>query len=411
MSKSEPWNLIVIGGGAAGLAAAVSAAELGDKVLILEAQDRVGKKILASGNGRCNLMNSGELKYYGDSHFAARVFKYLTYREISEFWYKHGLPLSNESDRVYPATFQAQSVLLCLKTSLSLLSVTVRCSTSVHDLEKTSDGFFVHHSSGIDYASRILVASGGAAQPRLGGNMNGYEWLCKFGHTIHSLSPSLVPLITEHKPISGLSGIRVRCRVRLLLNDKEKHSEEGELLFTDYGVSGICAMQMGRFIRTNAVLEIHFLHRWFSHPSEVIQEFRRRKQLFPNLTPDFLLNGYLLPKVSFAVCKQAGLEMKGETLSELSDDQLMAVSVTACRYRIPILGTKGFHEAQITAGGADPEEFFPDTFESKLCPGLYAAGEILDVDGDCGGFNLMFAFASGILAGRDGRRYLTEGKQ
>ena len=409
MKKNKPWSLIVIGGGAAGLAAAVSAAELGDKVLILEAQDKVGKKILASGNGRCNLMNSGKLDYYGDSLFAARVFECLTRKEIAEFWHQHGLPLSNEEERIYPGTFQAQSVLLCLKTSLSLLSVTVQCSASVQNIEKTSDGFIVRHSSGVDYASRILIASGGAAQPRLGGNFDGYEWLKQFGHTIHPLSPSLVPLITDHKTISGLTGIRVRCRIRFLVDGKEKHSEEGELLFTDYGVSGICAMQMGRFIRPNGVLEIHFLHRWFHHPSEVIQELRRRKQLFPSMTPDFLLNGYLLPKVSFAVCKQAGLEMRGETISELTDEELMAVSVTACRYRIPVLGTKGFHEAQVTAGGAYPEEFFPDTLESKLCPGLYAAGEILDVDGGCGGFNLMFAFASGILAGRNGRN-LVRGK-
>jgi hypothetical protein len=404
VSENKPWDLIVIGGGAAGLAAAVSAAEFGDRVLILEAQDRVGKKILASGNGRCNLMNSGELKYYGDSLFASRVFEILTRDQIRNFWFRHGLSLSNENERVYPGTFQAQSVLLSLKTALYLHSVDVRCSSSVHQIEKISNKFRVYHDSGIDDALRVLVASGGAAQPRLGGSGDGYEWLRKFGHTIHPLSPSLVPLITDQKAVSGLSGIRVRCRVRLLVDGTEKHFEKGELLFTDNGVSGICAMQLGRFFSQGAVLEIHFLHRWFERPDDVIQELRRRQKIFSCMSPEYLLNGYLLPKVSFAVCKQAGLAMRGEKITDLSDEMLLAVAEAACKYKIPVLGTKGFNEAQVTAGGADPEEFFPDTFESRLCHGLFAAGEILDVDGDCGGFNLMFAFAGGILAGCNGRR-------
>jgi len=406
---NKRWDLIIIGGGAAGMAAAVAAAEAGDRVLLLEAQEKIGKKVLASGNGRCNLMNTGALKYYGNPEFAGQVLNRLPREELERFFRAHGLALASEGESVYPGTFQAQSVLTAFKAFLEMLAVDVRCSARVEAIEKTAGGFRVRKKEGWDEGARLLIATGGAAQPKLGGNECGYAFLRRFGHTIHAPFPALAPIMTDRKGISGLAGIRARGTISLVHPDGERRTESGEILFTEYGVSGICAMQLGRFARPGDRLEIHFLSRWFRDADEARADIEGRRQVFRRMAPEYLLNGYVMPKVSFAICKQAGLAMRGETIGELTEEQIRAVCETACRYTLQVQETRGLSEAQVTAGGADPEEFDPGTMASKKCPGLYAAGEVLDVDGDCGGFNLMFAFAGGILAGRNGRKTTQKG--
>ena len=178
------------------------------------------------------------------------------------------------------------------------------------------------------------------------------------------------------------------------------HCETGEILFTDYGVSGICIMQCARFINSiKAHFELNFIYKEFTEET-LIKELLRRQRMYSYFSPSAMLDGILNAKLSYAVMKQAGIPLKGETAGDLSENDIRKIARSAANYRIEISGTRGFEYAQVTAGGADCREFFSCTMESKIVPGLYAAGEVLNVDGDCGGFNLMFAFASGMIAGK-----------
>lgn len=403
------YDLAVIGGGAAGLAASVAAARHGDHVIILEAGNAIGKKILASGNGRCNLMNTGELRYYGDSDFAGGIMKRCGAEVQKEFWKSIGLITVEESEyRVYPSTFQAASVLQVLKTALQLFHVNLSLNTYVNDCAKCPDQSFRIAAGGREVtARRVLVATGGPAGTKFSDQEPaGYQILRKFGHELVPLRPALVPLFADRKSISGLSGLRVRCSVRLF--DSHHHlvfPEKGELLFTDTGISGICAMQCARFVDgPGYYIEADLAERLFPDDTELLSELRRRKKMFKFMTPETLLIGMLNAKLAYAVLKQAGIAMRGERLCDLDDTILRDIARSLRHYKIDILGTRGMEDAQVTAGGIDCREFRNDNLESRIVPGLHAAGEILNTDGDCGGFNLMFAFGTGLLAGENGRK-------
>ena len=398
---SLTYDVIVIGGGAAGMIAAVKAAEKKKKVLLLEKADRVGRKILASGNGRCNLMNSAELRYYGDESFAQQVFLQCPRNMLTCFFRDYGLFLSEEEEgRVYPVTHQSVSVVSVLKNAMSINSVNTIFNKTVSGVEKNKNGFIVITGSEQYESEKLIVACGGKAQGRLGGNEDGYRILQRFGHTMIPVKPALVPMTTDAKSISGLSGIRIRCGVTLIHGNTTLHNEEGEVLFTDYGISGICIMQCARFAeQPGTYIRLDLVRDMFSDNREAFSELKRRRRVFAACSPVWMLNGILPEKVSFAVLKQAGLDMRGETAADISDEFLEQIIHTARNYSIRITGTRGFEHAQVTAGGISCSEFEALTMSSRIVTGLYAAGEVLNVDGDCGGFNLMFAFASGMIAG------------
>ena len=395
-------DVVVTGGGASGMIASVLAAERGKSVLILEKGDRCGRKILASGNGRCNLMNRGKPRYYGDPEFARQVLAQCTEEMLTGFFRKYGLFLREEEDgRVYPVTERSDTVMNILKAALETCGVRTETNACVTGARKENEKFVITLANGRQILSeKLIVACGGAAQPKLGGSADGYRLLESFGHTLIPVFPALVPLETDKKSVSGLSGIRVRCRVTLYAGGTRLHSEEGELLFTDYGISGICVMQCARFSSgAETVLSVDFLSASFDDRRKVIEELRRRQGVFADRSPVSLLEGLLASRIAYAVLKQACIPLRGETAGDLSRDDLERIAATAGNYRINITGSRGMDYAQVTAGGADCREFDPVTMQSRIVPGLYAAGEVLNVDGDCGGFNLMFAFSSGLNAG------------
>ena len=355
-------DVIVTGGGAAGIVAAVRAAERGKSVLLLEKSDRFGRKILASGNGRCNLMNRGTPRYYGDPEFASRVLSRCTQDQLTGFFRRYGLFMTEEEDgRVYPVTERSDTVLNVLKAAMETAGVRTETNACVTGAGKESGRFVLSSADGKRYECRkLVIACGGPAQPKLGGSADGYRLLESLGHTLIRPFPSLVPLKTDKRSVSGLSGIRARCRVTLFEGGKALHSETGEMLFTD---------------------------------------LVRKRTMYPDKSPVSLLEGLLASRVAYAVLKQAGIPMRGETAGELTEEELERIARTARGYRIEITGSRGMDYAQVTAGGMDCQEFDPLTMESRIVPGLYAAGEVLNVDGDCGGFNLMFAFSSGLNAG------------
>ena len=397
------FDLIVLGGGASGIIASIVAAEKGQKVLLVEKNDRPGRKIASSGNGRCNIMNRQKHRYYGDSSFASQVLKQCDLHDLTGFFRKYGLLLTEEREgRMYPVTFHSSSVIDALLRALKINGVFLRTNCRASTVSKERNLFCVSVSENEAFrGNKLLVSCGGPACPSLGATADGYGFLRTFGHHTVPQYPSLVPVVTEPVCISGMKGIRVQCVLSLLEDQRLLHRTEGELLFTEYGISGICAMQCSRFLHQHprAYFEADFLSRIFSDPSEAKAELLRRRKTFSGFSPCVLLEGLLLPRLAFAVCKQAGLTLRGETAAELDDDALDRIVYSATHYHIQPTGTRGMEYAQVTSGGAVCSEFNAHTMESLICPGLYAAGEVLNVDGDCGGYNLMFAFASGMLAG------------
>ncbi len=395
-------DLLIIGGGAAGLSAAVTAKSLGDSVLVLERMDRVGKKILATGNGRCNLMNTGHPVYPGGYDFANRVLAHAGAEYQKRFWAALGLFLREEdAGRVYPFTSQASTVLDTLRFTLEK---EIRTGISIREIRKIPHGWEASDGQQVFQGKRILVAGGGCAQEKLGSDGSCIKLLEHLGYASSRVRPALTQIETEMKPIRGLEGIRIKAKVRALVKGKCVHSERGEVLFTSYGLSGVCIMQSARYVdEQNACISLHLYDGTGFNRDEMRNALALRLRSLSNDAPaERLLTGFLPPRVSHAVflsanipCRQAGELMKNhiEVLLNTMED-----------FRIPVIRLKGFEHAQVTRGGIHTDQFSDETMESLKDSGLYAAGEVLDVDGDCGGFNLMFAFAGGILAGKNGRR-------
>jgi len=395
-------EVLVIGGGVSGILSAIAASRKGERPLILEKSDSIGKRLLATGNGRCNLMNLTAPKYYGEPEFAAAVLGEDPVQELTDFWHSLGLFLRYDAEgRGYPCTFQASSVLDVLKSELSRNKVQTLVSRKVCGFQKAADGsFHIVTDSGERFESpRVIISTGGLAQPKLGGNNDAWSWLKKLEHSFQPPQPSLTPLITDRKSVSGLAGIRVKCRIGLFTGGQMVHMEDGELLFTENGVSGICVMQCSRFVEEGkSELRVSLFPDLFSDASLTNELKERRSRLSFSSPPD-LLQGLCAPRLAYAVCKQAGIPLRGERSGELSDLQLQRIAYAAQNYRIQVLGREGFERAQVMAGGLICREVNPMNMESLLNPGLHITGELLNVDGACVGYNLMFACMSGLRAG------------
>ena len=398
-------EVIIVGGGAAGMAAAIEAARCGDHVTVLERMDRVGKKLLATGNGRCNLMNVDGERFPRGYSFASQVLKMCGTEEQTKFWKELGLHLRTEDGgRVYPVSGQASTVLDTLRLAMDNLGVQVVTGVHVESVERSKRGFIVQVGGNGYRADRVIVCGGGCAQPKLGSDGSCYALLKKFGHRMIKPEPSLTQVLTDTAPIKGLAGIRVKCKVRVMAQSKLVYEEKGEGLFADYGMSGVCVMQCARYARPGYTLELDMLEGMgFDSAETMAQELMRRKQAWATQNMEQLLTGLCVPRLASALCSAAGIQWKGRTIASLKKHEAEALARVTGGFALTVKGVKGFDVAQVTSGGIDCEEFDPSTMESILVPGLHAAGEVLDVDGDCGGFNLMFAFGSGILAGRNGR--------
>lgn len=403
------YDVIVIGGGAAGLTAALSASERGARVLVLEAANRVGRKILASGNGRCNLANLGPESYPGGGAFAKNVLARCPVNKILGFFHDLGLvTVEEDGGRVYPGCGQAAAVLDVLRGAIERRGIEVLCDTPVQRIQPTKWGLRAHAGGKAWDTSAVIAACGGMAGGKLGHDGGAYQLLTDLGHTLTPVKPALSPLMAEKSAVKGLSGLRLPSILTLCgqRGNPLGHAYQGEALFTDYGVSGVCAMELARLAgeekeRTGAwpVLYMDFspmlglcprfygaLDETQKNPNRHLEPIRafleERAHILPN---DALLRG-MVPRL-------LAERLKGRSLPELAR--------ALAAFPVPLTGVRGLEYAQVTAGGITCGEFDPDTLRSLLVPGLYAAGEMLDVDGACGGFNLQFAFASGMVAGEN----------
>ena len=396
-------TVIIIGGGAAGLAAAIAAAECGDQVTILERMDRVGKKILATGNGRCNLMNTGAPRFPGGSTLAEAVLSRCGVGEQTRFWRHLGLRMRQEDGgRVYPISGMASTVLDALRFAAEALQVEIITGVQVTGVFKARHGWTVMAGENKWKAERVIVAGGGCAQPKLGSDGSCWALLTSLGHTMVEAKPALTQILTDTSKIKGLGGIRVRTNVSVTRGEDVVYREAGELLFADYGVTGVCVMQCARYVLPGDLLHIDLTGAMgFERPEEMREELNRRRREWRMRPGSELLTGLCVPKLAQALMQTTGIKLN--TCEELNAAVIERMVNTASDFTLAVRGVKGFDSAQVTAGGIHAGEFRADTMESLSAQGVHAAGEVLDVDGDCGGFNLMFAFGSGILAGLNGR--------
>lgn len=395
-------RILIIGGGAAGMAAAICAAREGAKVTLLERMDRVGKKLLATGNGRCNLMNVGPWVYPGGSDFAAAVLARCGAEKQIAFWAELGLRLREEDGgRVYPVSGQAATVLDTLRLAMENLGVEVVCDAAVSGIIPEKHGFTVKTQAKTYHAHRVIAAGGGCAQPKLGSDGSLWSVFEELGHRVVSPKAALSQIMTDTSAIRGLSGIRAKADVTVEQHNQPLHKESGEVLFADYGVSGVCVMQCARYAAKGSRLVLSFLKGMgFADEQELTNELLRRQKEWENQPMEKLLTGLCVPRLAGALCMDAGIRFRERQIGSLTRGEAAALARSVAGFALEVKGVKGFDSAQVTAGGLDVTQFDAATMESHLCPGLYAAGEMLDVDGTCGGFNLMFAFGSGILAAR-----------
>ena len=399
-------SVIVIGGGASGILAALTAAEdPANRVLLLERQQRIGRKLLATGNGRCNLTNIGPLPghYHGENpDFAAPALERFGPMAVLSFFRDLGLlTTAEEGGRVYPLSNSANSVLDVLRFALDKAGVEQRCSCTVRNLRREKQGFTVETETERLYADKLILACGGAAGAKLGGVMDGYQLAKALGHKRTGLYPALVQLLTEPDYPRALKGVRVQCSLRLKRKAFLLAKAAGELQFTETGVSGPAVFDLSRAAATGGeglVLHIALLPQSGGELRALLQARRAR---YPALPAGEILTGMLHNRLGRMVVKYAGLN--GATpLSSLSDGDLEKLADACADFCLPVTGTEGFDNAQVTAGGLRSSDFDPRTLESRLVSGLFACGELLDIDGDCGGYNLQWAWASGRLAGRLG---------
>ena len=388
----------IIGGGASGMAAALSASENpNNQVLLFERQARLGRKLQATGNGRCNLSNThaSEGGYHGqDLDFVLPAMTRYDPEETLDWFRKMGLfTVQEPSGRVYPYSDQANSVVDVLRFALDRPNIRLILGTEVSKIRRKDQGFLVDGT----HCDRLIVACGGLAGSKLGGTMSGYQLLRSMGHRMTKLRPALVQLKTSWNGVAALKGVRANCHAAVYRDEKLHAESTGEIQFTEYGLSGPVIFEISRDVcqgtgdwlcRLDLLPEITV--------EELYEELSRRRQTA--LPAQELLTGVLHNRLGRVVAKAAGLSLNGQ-VSELTDLELQSVCDAAKSFEVPLTEPMGMDSAQVTAGGIVTADFDPNTLESKLVPGLYACGEVLDVDGDCGGYNLQWAWSSGRCAG------------
>ena len=392
----------IIGGGASGMAAALAAAENEkNQVILLERQARVGRKLQATGNGRCNLSNihAVDRGYHGQSpEFVNNAISAFTPADTLRWFEGLGLfTVTEESGKVYPYSDQANSVVDVLRLALVKENITLKTGYEVTKIQKTAEGFQLTNGEEPITCDRLIVACGGLAGSKLGGTMSGYKLLAKLGHRCTKLRPSLVQIKSSWPELPSLKGVRANCCVEILHNGEVYAKSIGELQLTEHGISGPVVFEISRDVcaeRGKWTAKLDFLP---NLPAEVLEkELQRRRNT--NLPMEELLTGILHNRLGRVLTKTAGIKGK-QYASQISNAELAEVVACVKSLEITLTEPLGMDSAQVTAGGVLTDGFDPNTMESKSVPGLYACGEVLDIDGDCGGYNLQWAWSSGRCAG------------
>lgn len=405
-------NIGIIGGGAAGLMAAIVAARDGAQVTIIERQSRVGKKILVTGNGRCNITNTELLPRHFHTHSHKEpygVINKFSYEDTMAFFNSLGIEALVEKQKVYPMSEQASSVLDVMRLELAKLGVETIVDECVVQMHHKDKKWQLTGKSGKKWAfERVIVATGGMAAPQLGCDEVGYQLLEKIGHGKYDTYPTLVHIISPTPYCKMMQGIRVKGELAIFVDGIVKRKEQGEVLFTEDGLSGPPIFQLSRTAswasNHQKQCEIHLDLFPNTEVDEIVGKFYDRIAQNPEKTIEELFIGWLHKKVAIPVIKQSDIGSPITPCENLEYDMIMALATSMKSLIFKVTGTRGFKFAQATAGGIDLMDIDLETMASTKAPNLYIVGEVLDVDGDCGGYNLQWAWSTGYIAGKTAAR-------
>lgn len=411
-------DIAVLGGGASGLMAALTAKEYAPdaRVVIFERQNRVGKKLLATGNGRCNLLNTDITPehYHGDVRFLPRLRRLCPPETMMRMFQYIGIePRVEYGGRVYPMSGQAASVLDDLRLALSERGVEERVDMPVTGLHPIPGGVELRFDVTLLRARTAIACFGGAASPHLGGTAAGLRLLQDLGHSAEPFLPALTGLKTDPSFVRSLKGVRLEAEISVLSGDRVLARSTGDIIFSESGVSGTAAMAVSRaasmLLRQKAPCRI----RLDLLPGvDVRRRLHERRAMFPHRQAGDFLTGLIHKKLGQALLRLADPDLPfAAPCAQMSDRLLDSLAGLLQGWELPLTDTTGMEQAQVTAGGVRLDEIDPDTMASRRTPGLYLAGEVLNIDGDCGGFNLYWAWATGYVAGKSAARQVYPTKQ
>ena len=399
-------EIAVIGGGASGMIVAITARKSGKEVVVLERKDRILKKVLITGNGRCNItnVNADISNYFGKNISSVEnILNSFNPQDTMDFFNGLGIVCNEENrGKVYPLSGQASSVVDALRFEAERLGIKIETEFYVRKIEKDGFKFKIYSEDRKKIeADRVILATGGQSYPELGSNGSGFELAKELGHNVTRLSPSIVQLKTEKNQVKGLQGIKADVAVTAYGDNKKICTYDGELLFTDYGISGNVVFNISFVmpLYKNVEFEIDFMEK-FDY-NELYEILKERKKMMSHLTMENYFNGMINKKLGQFLSKVSGIEKLSKPVKDLNDSEIRKLCTVLKKYRIKILDTTGFKNAQVTAGGVSLNEVNTETLESRIVKGLYFSGEVLDVYGECGGFNLQWAWASGYIAGKN----------
>ena len=404
-------DIAVLGGGAAGLIAAITAKRLNPdlSVYVLEALDRVGKKLITTGNGRCNITNLDLdlARFHGeDVSFCKYALERFGYNEIKEFFYSIGVDFISENDKVYPASLQAASVVDALRFECDRIDVKTILNCKIEDISFAKD--ITLHSADNTFSAKALIVCTGllSGGDKVGSFGNIFRLLKNDGFKTVRVSPSLVQLKTETDFVKQLKGIKVDAKATLLCGKKPVCSYTDEVLFCDYGLSGPAILQISRqSARDDRQYTVSLDLYPETEECELVSKIKERAKLLSNRSLEEFFVGSVNKRLGQVVLKYCGFKLS-DSVSSLSDDDFIKLAKAFKHFDFKVLSNTGFLNSQVSAGGISTFEFDRKTMMSKRRKGLFAAGEILDIDGDCGGFNLSWAWASGALAAESAVKYL-----
>jgi predicted Rossmann fold flavoprotein len=395
-------DIVIIGAGPAGLFAAIQCKNL--KVIVLEKNSAPGKKLLISGTGRCNLTHDCKLSdffdHYGENHrFLKSALHHFTNSDLIRFFNDHGLEtMVDKNGKVFPASQKAQDVLQVLVKVCSRNNVEIRCNQQVAEVVKTKTGFEIKTSSGIFQSKYLVITTGGMSYPTTGSTGDGYHFAKQLGHSVVPPKPSLSPVFIRDYLMASISGVSVQNKAIYLYRANKKISENrGDIGFTHKGLSGPGILDFSRHILSNDVLKVNFTD---TNPDEFRNLLIKAAEKDGKTAIQTFLKRYELPRSLVLLILQS-INIEPETrLADITKVNRNQLLTAFCEYPFTVEKVGGFNMAMVTAGGVSLDEVNPKTMESKLASGLYFAGEVLDIDGDTGGYNLQAAFSMGYLVGK-----------
>lgn len=399
-------HVVIVGGGASGLVAAITAAREGAKVTIIEQKDRLGKKILSTGNGRCNLTNEYmNLNCFrsDDMTLVSDVLQQFSYQETIQFFEDLGVILKNRQGYIYPISDQASTVSDVLIMEAKRLNVIILLEQSVKTISKSKLGYLVKTDKEVVLCDAVILATGGKAAPVLGSDGSGYTLAKSFGHHLSPVVPALVQLKGKGNFFKQISGVRTNAKVTVFVDGNSLGEDIGELQLTNYGISGIPVFQISRFAakglyeKKKVTVEIDFMPNMSDDEFHMFLKSRLDKH--GHRTAEEFFTGMFHQKLIGLFLKISRISPLSN-MTEVTPAQLQLFQKVCKHFVVDIEGTNDFDQAQICAGGVKTTEINPQTMESLLANHVYLTGELLDVDGICGGYNLQWAWATGYIAGK-----------